>query len=266
MTTRELNASQRKALGRRIDDERTKRGMTLKQLAEKAGCGEKTVRNVIEGQHARGTTVAELCTALEIQSGEVKPISISDGMHGGYTKTSFDEYIGCYFVYRRSFSFPRNILRSVFDVQWNAQRKCLRFDEYQRYDSSEHDTIVDYSQTGEIFVSSEIGLLHFVTTTRGAVRLITTSKFRRNVPTDLTMYGIVLTQAKKPLHYQPSTAVNIFEKASSSLSADDAKKQVSVLRQGDFDYDRLDVALTDAERRIVNFALTPPPLDHSRGS
>lgn len=256
-----LSESEREILGRRIDDERGKRGMTIKQLATKAGCAEKSVRNVIKGLHSRGNILSEICTVLGLTSEDAKPVLVSDDEHGGYTKNSFSEYVGKFLAYRRSFSFERNILRSVFDIRWSDHDRCLIFDEHQRYESAEINALVDHSQSGEIYVSNTINLLHFVTTTKGAIRLITVSKFRLNDPDDLTMSGIVLTQAKKPLHYQPSTGAIIFEKMAPSVSKEEAVKKVGVLRTTDFDYDRVYRALTEVERHIVHFALTPAAPD-----
>jgi hypothetical protein len=75
------------------------------------------------------------------------------------------------------------------------------------------------------------------------------------------MHGIVLTQAKKPLHYQPSAAAIILEKTNSISSKEAARTAVRVLRPSDFEYARIFRSLAEAELRIVNFALAPPPSD-----
>jgi hypothetical protein len=261
MHLNELKASERKELGRLIDDERDRRGLTIKTLANKAGCSEKSVRNVIKGLHTRGKTISEICTVLDISLEDAKPILVSNEEHGGYTKDGYEDYIGNYYSYRRSFSFPRNIVRSHFSIQWNEHNKCLCFDEDQRYNSVELEPTIDNSQSGEIFISNTIGLLHLVTKTKGAIRLITISKFRLNDSDDFTMRGIVLTQAKKPLYYQPSTAAIIFEKIKENELTSDSKKGVFVLHPKEFGYDKYNKALTEIERHLVNFALTPPPLD-----
>jgi transcriptional regulator with XRE-family HTH domain len=257
MTANQLTKSLRKALGRRIEAERNHRSMTLKQLADKAGCGEKTVRNVIKGEHARGATISEICSVLKISVDDLAPIPVSDEAHGSYTKNNFKEYIGYYFVYRRSFSFSKNILRSVFCIQWSAKDRCLHFEEFQGYESSELNSHVDHSQSGDIYISNTVGLLHLTTIVKGAIRLITVSKFRLNDQSDFTMHGIVLTQAQKPLHYQPSAAAIIFEKTETINTAELAAKNVTVLRPNDNDYDRITAALAEVENNIAKFALAP---------
>lgn len=249
-----------KRLGLRIEAERNRRGFKLKDLAYKAGCGEKTLRNAIAGKHVSGRIIAEICFVLGMNVEEAKPISISDQDHGSYTRDNFSDYIGRYFVYRRSFSFPRNIVRSVFNILWSDTGNVLQFQENQRYDSKELDTLVDHSQSGEIFISNTIGLLHFVTKAKGAIRLITVSKHRLNDPKDLTMQGIVLTQAKRPMHYLPSAAAIIFERISPEVSIEEINKGCCVLRPKDFQYEKYHRALTDVELHVVSFALTPPTM------
>jgi transcriptional regulator with XRE-family HTH domain len=163
MSLDDLDETERKSLGRRINDERNRRGLTITQLAAKAGCAEKSVRNIIEGKPARGKTLSEVCTALQLAPGNVQQTPISDHDHGSYNKSNYEEYEGYYFAFRRSFSFPRNILRSVFSIAWHESDRCLRFEEFQRYDSAELDSTIDHSQGGEIFISNTVGLLHFMT-------------------------------------------------------------------------------------------------------
>jgi transcriptional regulator with XRE-family HTH domain len=245
------------ALGKRIEAERNARGFSQVALAEKAGCSPKMIRKLANGEKTRGKILAEVCAVLEIRIDDSRPTEISDLDHGSYTLNNFGQYVGLYFAYRRSLVQTRNILRSLFEIQWDKKARMLRFHEYQKYISSETGETVDRSQSGEIFVGSRSNLLHLLTRDRGAVRLITVSQFRMQNSEDLTMSGIVLTQSPRQFQHQPSSAAIMFEKVKGLRET--LAKQVGEIRNGESQYAKLAADLTRIERHIVNFALTPPP-------
>jgi hypothetical protein len=254
MRSDRLGAAERKALAKRIVHARDSLGLTNGQLASKAGCGERSVRKLVKGESTGGKVRAEVCVALEIPIDHEREDGVSDGDHGGYTLENFSEFVGHYFVYRRSQRFPKNILRSVFDISWDNKRQCLIFEEHQRYHSAETHSDIDNSQNGDIFHSNTIGLLHFVSQCKGAVRLITVSKFRLNNPSDLTMHGIVLTQAKMPFHYQPFAAAIIFQKTS-KLAGSSLTHGAKLFRPSDLEHSQINLDLIEVERHMATFAL-----------
>jgi transcriptional regulator with XRE-family HTH domain len=253
MSLEQLDDKGRIALGRRIEQARNKARLTLAQLAERAGYDERTVRNVIKGQKTRIATVEDICDVLQIRSvadDKAKSSPIADEMHGGYTLKHFDDYIGRFHAYRRSFTFPKNLVRSLYEITWSDEQSCLVFTETQRYRSSEMQRTQDYSQQGEIFISNTIGLLHLLTREEGALRLITLTKLRLD---DQALQGIVLTQAQGPFYYQPSVSPIFLRKLA---DADHQGEQpIGPIRPGDADYDEIDRALADIEKNIGIFAL-----------
>lgn len=250
------------ALGKRIEAERNARGFSQVTLAEKAGCSPKLIRKLISGEKTRGKILSEVCTVLGIRADDRSPTEISDIEHGSYTLNNFAQYEGLYFAYRRSFVQPRNILRSLFEFEWDKKARLLLFREFQKYVSSETGEIVDRSQSGEIFVGSR-NLLHLLTRDRGAVRLITLFPFRMQNPEDFKMSGIVLTQSPRQFQHIPSTAAITFEKVEGSKEA--LVRQVGEIRHGiSNDHAKLAADLTRIERHVVAFALTPPPHDPLR--
>jgi len=251
------------ALGKRIEAERSRRGMSQARLAERAGCSPKVIRKLINGEKTRGKVLHEVCTALGIRADDKSPVEVSDSDHGNYTLNNFSHYEGLYFAYRRSFIQPRNILRSLFEFEWDKKDQILRFNEFQKYTSSETGETVDRSQGGEIFVGSRSNLLHLLTRDRGAIRLITLFPFRMQNPSDYKMSGIVLTQSPRQFQYVPSSAAITFEKIKGTRDA--LIKQVGELRHGTpGDYTKMAADLARIERHVVGFALTPPPLDPSK--
>lgn len=254
MRSGQLSVAGRKELAKKIAHERDKLGLTNGQLASKAGCGERSVRKLVKGETTGGKIRAEVCAVLDIPIGREYGGKVSDGDHGGYTLENFSDYVGHYFVYRRSQRFPNNILRSIFDVAWDKRRQCLVFEEHQRYHSAETHSDIDNSQSGDVFYSNTIGLLHFVSQFRGAVRLMTVSKFRLNNPDDLTMHGIVLTQAKMPFHYQPFAAAIIFQKTK-KLSGDTLTHGAKLFRPAASEHKQINLDLIEVERHMATFAL-----------
>ena len=259
-----LDAEGRLALGRRIQQACTQFRLTQKDLAEVAGYDEKTIRNVIRGDKTRGSTLEHICTAIRnktgieigtdlIFAGPAAP-NVSTDDHGGYGKGHVEDYLGLFVSYRRSFTFPQNMLRSVYEFQWSDAKKCMVFREVQKYQSPELMTVIDYSQEGEVFISHAIGLVHLLTRYRGALRLITLTKIRLD---DMTLRGSILTQAQGEFYYQPSVSPVIFQKANPSLTVDVVADQVGPIRPGDADYERMNRALAEVERKVAIFAVTP---------
>ncbi len=245
-------------LGEAVNAERNRQGMSVQVLAKRAGCDEKSVRKVVKGEKTRDHIRFEICRALEIDATEATPKTISDDNHGGYTLDNVSEYIGHYIAHRRSQRFPKNIIRSIFVIGWSNERRCLSFEEHQRYYSLEMKADIDNSQSGDIFFSHEIGLFHLLTEFRGALRLITVSKFRLNNPDDMTMHGIILTQAKSHFQYQPFAAAIILSKAE-LLKGDAMKNGAGVIRESDHGYKQIDRDLAYVERHMATFATAPLP-------
>ena len=114
------------------------------------------------------------------------------------------------------------------------------------------DGSVDFSQEGEIFISSTVGLLHLVTQSQGAVRLITLNK----MGTSRSMRGVVLTQAEIDDAFRPRTSPIMFVKQDVE-SADALTSRVGLVAPNAPDFAEMNAKLLEAERRM--FALGAPP-------
>jgi hypothetical protein len=255
-----ISVRARKEFGRQVKVELEKLDKPYKWLAGKAGCSEKTVRNVVEGKKTSGKTIAKVSGSLGVDVGGPQSTDVADESHGGYTLANMADYIGQFYAYRWRFSHPAQIIRSTFEIGWDKSAGVLRFEESQCYDcsSDEGDAQKDYSQKGHVFLSNEIGLLHFVTAFRGAIRLITCFKYRLNNENDLILRGVVLTQAKLEIGYQPSTTAIILEKTNDPNFAQE-KTKVLILKPGDPDYERIYRELLDVEKDGVKITLAPEP-------
>jgi transcriptional regulator with XRE-family HTH domain len=251
----ELDETARAEFGRRIDGARKKIGFTLVQLAQRAGYDERTVRNVIKGRPTRLTTLRDICKVIGIGlDAQEARVEIADKEHGGYTLNHFASYVGLFYAYRRSFSFPKNIIRSLYEFAWNDERGCLVFREAQHYDSPNLKQTIDFSQDGEVFISNMTGLIHLLTKAEGALRLVTLTKLR---VADRAIRGVVLTQAQGEFYYQPSVSPIFFQAVDTKASLDALAQRAGPIQPGDPDYQRINAALTDIERRVGIFALTP---------
>lgn len=249
-----LTAAGRKALGSQIEDARNERSMTQIVLAKKAGCHEKTVRKVIQGEAASDRTVRLICKVLDIDFDQRRSSSeVSDEAHGSYSRSHHKDYVGNFYYYRRNFHDRREILRSALKIDWDKTKSVLQFEEHQRIrDPSGHWK--DRSQKGEISISSTYGLIHLLTVYKGALRLITVTKYRLHDDDDLTMHGIILTQTHESFHPRPSVAAVVFRKVLNSTWGDEFKSRVEMIRPGNGEYNSWDQELTEAERNM-NFAL-----------
>lgn len=251
-------------LGRRIQLAYRKQRLTLGGLAKKAGYDEKTIRNVIRGERTRVGTIEDICSVLKIEiyaDSSKKPATnsaVAPDIHGEYAKNHYEDYIGFYTAHRRSFTFPENILRSVYEIRWSDEKNCMIFYEHQKYNSAELDRAIDYSQGGDIYISNSINLIHMMTIVNGAVRLVTLTKMKVN---DKTLRGIVLTQSQGEFYFQPSVSPIVLEKEDPGTCLDMLASQIGPIRPSDPLYGKINAALVHVQCKVANFSLGPslPP-------
>jgi transcriptional regulator with XRE-family HTH domain len=248
--TRDLNT-----LGKRIERARNELRMTQETLARDAHTTSKAVRKLVQGKKVAERIVLDVCSILGIDPDSNQLGDYSDEDHGNYSLNSLKAYVGQFRAFRRSLLFPKYILRSGFEFSWDRQAKVLRFAEYQKYKSLRNGELVDRSQSGEIFVGNQSGLLHLLTKTNGALRLITLPKYRLMNPDDMTMRGIVLTQARDDSLHRPSAAAILFEKI--KVHERDFRNYAKEMNSSDNEYRKIDAELKNIERRVVNFVLAP---------
>jgi transcriptional regulator with XRE-family HTH domain len=265
MGASDLEAEQRLDLGAKIDHSRKRKGWTLAILAEKSGYDERTIGNVIHGRPTRLKTVYEICSVLgiDIDQLSVKPPKIAGEKHGGYVLENYSEYLGQFYSVRRNFTEDDTIFRSVFDFRWSDTNHCLEFVEQQRYIDRRTKKLHDYTQSGEVFISNQMGSVHLVTIARGAVRLLTLTKLIP--PDDDTMEGVVVTQSKTGAFMRPSVSPVFFTKLKSPASIDQLMGTIGPLYPHDDGYAEFVARLNEVENKTVLFAQINGDMDGPSG-
>jgi transcriptional regulator with XRE-family HTH domain len=252
--TSERTIEERRRLGERIKAENLKRGLNLKTLSHDAKCSPKTLSKVFKGELVNEGIVQRICAVLQIRTDARKSSEVSDEDHGSYSLDSFSDYVGMFFAYRRGFTHSENFLRSAFNIRWDHAEGYLVFSEYQKYFSKKSDEPVDNSQVGEIYFSHEIGLVHFLTKHKGAIRLITVSKLQNGDVANSRMSGIVLTQERHEIYHQPTSAAIFFEKAE-KIPLEKFQTSAGVIEPADSRYEEIKSKIENVEKKVANFAL-----------
>lgn len=185
-------------------------------LADAADCHEKTVQNLLAGKSVRQQTLFDVCMVLGLDyeavratwSGEdpggvavtgerghqaVAATPGAGGMGGdiapvymgAYTRDGVDHYIGSYLTVRPDFAKPDHFMAFRTDVSWDSAWPSLIFEERDRPDAR-------YAHRGRIYIPASSMYIHFVSLTKGAMRMIVLSQPDRAG----VMRGIITTQHK----------------------------------------------------------------------
>lgn len=242
-----LEATERRLLGERIDRLRHAKRWTLAVLAQTAGYDERTGRKIIKGEQVKYKTLLDFCMAVGISSIESKSdvAEYSGEEHGGYSKKSFNSYIGHYEAFRWSYEHTSHIMRSYFHLSW-VKEKGLIFSENQRY-RDDCGRIVDFSQAGEVYSNEEAGLIHLVTIVEGMVRLITLTRMQPGK----MLKGGVLSQARFALYRRPAVSPIFLRKVAQIPSQEDMDKTVGQIAYGHPDYEESANELRGIEHDIL---------------
>ena len=240
---------QRTELGDRIDRVRRQQRMTIADLALKAGYDERTVRNVLSGKPTKPRTMQHICEAVGIKdaSAHTDLVEFADESHGAYCEKTTALYAGNYEAFRWSYDQSGNIVRSVFELAWSPQRKCMLFKEHQRY-MDDQGRKVDFTQEGDFYSSGDTGLVHLLTVAEGKLRMITLTKLERP---DLVMKGVVLTQARMSFYRQPAISPLLLRKTPAPLSEAEISFLMGEVSPGDGGYAVLARDLREIEREVV---------------
>lgn len=232
---------------------RPQRALSYAELGNKAGYSERTIRNFISGRPTRAKTTRDICEAVGIDFLEGKKlISATDEAHGQYTRDQVKDYAGLFFAYRRSFDVHSFLIRSIFEFLWAENLNCLTFQEHHTYYSKRLGKQVIYDQNGEVFISNSIGLVHLITRTSGAIRLITLTRLHHD---DHVMSGAVLTQMEKPgSFFQPSSSPIYLRKAETT-DLNELKRTIGPVEPGGADYTAVNERLLRIQKDVVNFSL-----------
>jgi hypothetical protein len=235
------------------------KGWTRKELARAANVAPKTVSNFLSGDHCSWATFKSLCKALDVSTavdevGQAQEVARPE--LGGYTREAYADFLGGYFAYRRSFISRDRILRSLYTLEWSKEIGGMAFKEYQQYKSRGRS--VDHSQNGPVHVSPKYNLVHLVTSTKGAVRLVTLIK------NEDIFRGAILTQSDQEQFYQPSISPIYLEKIPNFNPNDPRLEMVGPIDRSQEEFGPIAERLEEIERKTILFASNRPTPSESR--
>ncbi len=246
----------RKALVKKVDEICREKNLPAKALAEDVGCHVRTIQNFLNGKPIKEVTIRKICAevGVDFDAGTRKEIATtlsSNAQHGSYSEALVQDYVGYFYAIRRSFSVPGDFVRSLFKFEWEKNHNCLRFKEFQSYDSSVLKRRVSYDQTGEVFISNTIGLVHLLTVQLGALRLITLTRLHHD---QNFMRGVVLTQKEWPDHFQPSVSPIYFRKVLDDSNPEELAQLVGHIGANDANYAEMKESLDHIAGAVAYFA------------
>lgn len=236
-----MSEAQRAAFVRRVRLEMAKVGLTREALAERAACKERTLGNLLAGQAVRDATIAKIARVLGIDLEDLieapperEPAAPQSAGragedYGGYLLSAYEGYIGTYIAIRRVFADSEDLYRSVYEIDWDEEQSRLRFFELQRFRGANGRPVVS-THAGGVYISPHTGMLHFLTTFQGALRLVTLTRFRRG---DDKLRGAILTQRDRDDFFQPAVSAIYLEKLSGKHKNSELEKLVGAFGRTD---------------------------------
>jgi len=213
-----MAAADRNAGLARIKTAMIEKKMTQAQLADVADCHEKTIQNLLHGRPVRDQTLFDVCVVLGLDFEEIKSIwsgqpagrdepgkpgaskDIAPVYMGAYSREAVDHYIGSYLTLRPSFSVPGGIVAYRTNITWDGEWPSLLFEEGERIDAS-------YAHRGRLYIPASSMFIHFVSLTKGAMRMVIVSQLdregnMRGIITTLNKQKAMLVPVSTPIVYQ----------------------------------------------------------------
>jgi transcriptional regulator with XRE-family HTH domain len=153
----------RRRRGAKIEKAMINLSWTRAQLAAKSGRDIRVIRDLINGEATvQPQSIRDICQALKIEPELYPPIptiEVADLKYGAYARDPYKHYEGAYFAFRRSFSVPGVLVRSIFEIKWDDELRSLAFREALPNQVNTTQTI----DGGEIYISQNTDLIHLVT-------------------------------------------------------------------------------------------------------
>lgn len=249
-------------IGRAVQKKRKSLGWTQQKLATESGHNEKDIRKLERGESIKSIPIINICQALKLEIdtnllSAPHDIAVADAKYGAYSRSHYDNVVGPYFAYRRSLTVPENFLRTMFEITWSSDSRCLTFFETHNYTSASGKP-VDFSQQGEIYINNNMGLLHLMTCSEGAIRLITLSKLRTH---NNLLAGIVLTQLRSTLYYSPAVSPIYLQKIDGMTDRDANLAMVGPISPVHEAYSTVAMNIRDIEEEVAYFPPLGPAFD-----
>jgi len=187
---------------------------------------------------------------------------IADVAFGQYPRATYENYIGNYLFYRRSFDDTSNLVVSSFRVFWDDERMCLGFGEKQ-YNKTDHGRVYRYGFTGQIHIPSGVGVIGFLTYGKGVVRTISTSLMRDNL--SHTMVGVLLALKEvSGIGFHPITSPIVLQKLDTDIDEDDIMNRIGVYPEYHEAILPILTYMQEAEGRC--FAMSPHKVHEKHGA
>lgn len=230
------------------------KGWSRGQLARKAGYDEKTIRNVLNGEPTRDSTIIDICRALEIDAeleSTIEHVDVSDDVFGGYNRSQYKGYESTYKLFRRSYSEKDKIYKTFFKLEWDECEERFAFSEY--YVHHINGTHELKCHTGAVYISTYTGLLHFVTIYQGSVRLASVSKMREP---DGIMRGAILTQYENVVFFQPTCSSIVLKRMMDFVFDNSCIAEIGLIGQDDDEFDFAKSQLELTEAKFIKTALS----------
>ena len=254
MLISQLSEDARLRIGKRLREALELSDVTQDCAAAELKVDPRTIRNMLAGKSLKLARIKDFCKFLDVEFSEIEKAArddpqVSDNKsldYGGYTFSSVERYIGEYISIRSSLDDNNKLYCSSFSLTWSTERGGLFFSEYGQFPSQNSENR-SYNQGGIVHISPDIGLLHLLTSWRGAVRLITLSRLRFR---SQRMFGAILTQADQRVGFVPAISPIVFQK----LRDDDAavkELQVGPISETHPMYPKWCDALRIAERDYI---------------
>ncbi len=227
------------------------RGISQIQLADMAGLSPSTIERLLKGSYSPKTVrIIEDRLRIDLSGGASRPVTVSSKRFGGYTRENYAMYQGEYTAYRRSYSYPDNIVASGFRFQWSYDERCMQFFEYGEY-PPDRGTDQAHTNMGNIHISDFVDLLHLVTLYEGAVRTITLTKMRPRLRNRL--HGIILSQADPNLSFRPAVSPIVLVKLPEDDAGGKIQSRIGQIAPGDDAYGEINEWLNETEEEIALF-------------
>ncbi len=211
-----VSRSAREAALAQIKTSMIEKKLTQAELADAADCHEKTIQNLLGGRSVREQTLFDVCMVLGLDYDKLKeswdgkesrgPMElqgegglVAPVYMGAYTRAAVDHYIGSYLTLRPSFAHPGVIIAYRTDVSWEPEWPSLLFQERDRPD-------VPYSHRGRLYIPASSMFIHFVSLTKGAMRMVVVSQIdrvgkMRGIITTLHKHGAMFVPVATPIVY-----------------------------------------------------------------
>jgi hypothetical protein len=238
----------RRRRGAKIEKAMINLSWTRAQLAAKSGRDIRVIRDLINGEPTvQAQSIQDICQALKIEP-ELYPstpaVEVADLKYGAYARHPYKHYEGAFFAYRRSFSVPDLLVRSIFEIRWDDALRLLAFREILPDQVNTTKTI----DGGEIYISQNTDLVHLMTVIEGSVRTIMLRKMREGI-----MRGCILWQTDRETYFQPAFSAIFLEKLF-GFEFESHKQLVGLMRSDDPDYDRVSNEIVLIEKKVIAVA------------